>query len=241
MNSQISDDGCQQLFATSCPPFLYDPPSDDIDIIHQDQDLLVVNKPAGLLTVPGKHEDHAHCLLSRVEAMDRQALLTHRLDMDTSGVIVFARNSHAQRHISLQFERRHAQKRYEALVYGAPPAPQGEISLPLRCDWPNRPLQMVDYHVGRVAQTGFEHIGYSDFMGSMVSRLALFPKTGRSHQLRVHCVAMGCPIIGDRFYAQDQLAAGGDYLGRMALHAAELTLFHPTGGATRRFVVAPPF
>lgn len=217
------------------PVFVYRPPADQgLVIIHQDDDLLLVDKPSGLLSVPGKAADHADCLEMRVKTAFPQALLVHRLDLDTSGLMVFAMNPAAQRHLGLQFERRHIEKRYVARVAGNLTTPIGQIDLPLICDWPNRPLQKVDWDVGKLAQTRFEVLQ----LEAEATRLALFPKTGRSHQLRVHCMAMGHAILGDPFYATPDAF---DAASRLQLHAEALSLFHPTGGARVTFEATAPF
>lgn len=215
-------------------PLVYDPPADPLEILHRDDDLLVVNKPSGLLSVPGKAEEHKDCLQSRIEAEDPQALLVHRLDMDTSGVMVFARNKAAQRHLGLQFEKRVLKKTYEALCWGVPSQPFGAIDLPLRTDWPNRPLQMVDHKEGKPALTDWEVI---DDDGE-TSRIRLQPLTGRSHQLRVHLKELGHVILGDRFYAKGLALTAAP---RLCLHAKTLSLRHPTGGEWQTFTAPVPF
>ena len=193
--------------------FDYQPPRGDLAIVHEDAALLVVEKPAGLLSVPGKDPAHGDCVLSRLVALRPEALLVHRLDMDTSGLMIFARHKKAQRHLGLQFERRHIGKVYEALVEGEIADESGEVDLPLIVDWPHRPLQKICHETGRAAQTSWE--------------------TGRSHQLRVHMLALGHPIVGDRFYGTpDQ---------RLMLHAAELSLYHPDGAARVVFNSPVPF
>lgn len=217
------------------PEFTYRPPADHgLVVLHLDDDLLLVDKPSGLLSVPGKATDHADCLETRVKAAYPQALLVHRLDLDTSGIMVFAMNPAAQRHLGLQFERRHIHKKYVARVDGRVTTPIGQIDLPLICDWPNRPLQKVDWDLGKNAQTRFEVLEQE----SETTRLALFPKTGRSHQLRVHCLAFGHPILGDPFYAAPKAF---DAASRLQLHAESVSLFHPTGGARHTFDAAVPF
>lgn len=203
-------------------------------MVHHDDDLLIVDKPSGLLSVPGKAKHHADCLEARVKAAFSNALLIHRLDLDTSGIMVFAMNRTAQRHLGLQFERRHIEKRYVARVAGSLVTDMGQIDLPLICDWPNRPLQKVDWDVGKAAQTRFEVLSHEE----TATRLSLHPKTGRSHQLRVHCLAIGHPILGDPFYAPADVLAQAD---RLQLHAESLSLFHPNGGARLSFSVPVPF
>lgn len=210
----------------------YDPPQDPPEILHEDQELIVVNKPAGLLSVPGKGAHLADCLLARVVARFPTALLVHRLDRDTSGVMVFAATAHAQRHLGLQFEKRQTKKTYVARVHGCIDSPEGVIDLPLIVDWPNRPRQMVCHETGKEAVTGYKVIR-SD---ACESRVRLFPRTGRSHQLRVHMAALGHPILGDPFYSDD-----ADAYPRMMLHAEELRLRHPEGGRGMRFRARAPF
>ncbi len=213
--------------------FIYAPPTGPLDVVHQDDDLLVLNKPPGLLSVPGKAAEHADCLEARAKAAFPDALLVHRLDMDTSGLMMLAMNKAAQRHLGLQFERRHTTKTYEALVWGQP-ADRGEVDLPLIVDWPNRPLQMVDHARGKKAHTAWEVTARA----ASHARVRLTPTTGRSHQLRVHMLALGHPILGDRFYAKgDALTAAP----RLCLHALELALFHPAGGARIVFRAPCPF
>lgn len=211
----------------------YCPPDTDLEILHMDSDLLVVNKPAGLLSVPGKGEHLADCLISRLQNAFPDALLVHRLDRDTSGVIVFALTPHAQRHLGLQFEKRHTRKTYVARVTGHVAEKTGSIDLPLIVDWENRPRQKVDQENGKPAQTDWRVLRYE---GS-TTRIRLFPKTGRSHQLRVHMLSLGHAILGDPLYAR------GEDLNhdRMMLHSEELRLKHPDGGRSMKFRAPPPF
>ncbi|MEM9601202.1 MAG: pseudouridine synthase [Pseudomonadota bacterium] len=192
-----------------------------ITILREDDDLLFIDKPAGLLSVPGKTEPD--CVEARLRESHPEALTVHRLDMATSGVMVFARNKAAQRHLGLQFERRHLEKRYEAIVDGIVRDDSGHIDLPLRADWPNRPLQMVCHEQGRPSQTAWRVIARMEDR----TRLELTPLTGRSHQLRVHLKAIGHVILGDEFYASGNALATSD---RLLLHARSLSLFKPTGG-----------
>ena len=204
-------------------PFEYNPPREPLNIIHRDDDLIVVSKPSGLLTVPGKNPEHRDCVEVRVKDEFPRALLVHRLDMYTSGVIVFAGNANAQRHLGLQFERRVLEKTYEAIVWGQPEN-TGVVKLPLIVDWPKRPLQKVCFETGKPSETAWEVLDRS----GRSSRVALFPKTGRSHQLRVHMNEIGHPILGDRFYAK---GAALEASPRLCLHAKSLRLRHPDGGA----------
>ena len=215
--------------------FVYDPPQEPyLNVLHRDGDLLVVDKPSGLLSVPGKALEHADCLEKRAQERFSTARIVHRLDMDTSGVMVLALNPAAHRHLGLQFERRKTAKTYIADIWGHPATEAGEVDLPLICDWPNRPKQMVSLELGKPALTRWQVLERREH----TTRVRLFPHTGRSHQLRVHMLAIGHPIIGDRFYAQGEALAASD---RLALHAECLELHHPTGGERRRFVSALPF
>ena len=212
--------------------FTYAPPSDALKILYKDDDIIVVDKPAGLLSVPGR--ELPDCLQSRLLALYPDSLLVHRLDMATSGVMVFARNKTAQRHLGLQFERRHTSKTYIARVDGNIAGETGRINLPLIADWPNRPRQMVSWERGKPSITDWEVIAREE----AATRLALHPVTGRSHQLRVHCWAMGHPIIGDRIYAMDDVFTAAP---RLQLHAWKLGLRHPKDGQPMTFESACPF
>lgn len=211
----------------------YSPPVTPLEIIHSDHELLIVDKPAGLLSVPGKGPELADCLMTRILAVYPQALLVHRLDRDTSGVMVFALTPHAQRHLGLQFEKRYTKKTYVARVAGRLEPKKGEVDLPLIVDWPNRPKQMVDHENGKAAQTEWHVLKASD----QESRVRLMPRTGRTHQLRVHMLAIGHPILGDPFYAE---GAARDH-ERLMLHSEELRLRHPDGGEGVRFRAKAPF
>ena len=212
---------------------VYTPPQDPLDILHDDHELLLVNKPSGLLSVPGKGVHLADCLIARVQAVFPEALLVHRLDRDTSGVMVFAKSPHAQRHLGLQFEKRATKKTYIARIFGRLEPKTGTVDLPLIVDWPNRPLQKVCHETGKVAVTDWRVVRASDDE----TRVRLMPKTGRSHQLRVHMLAMGHPILGDPFYAS---GAARDH-PRLMLHSETLQLRHPDGGAGLRITAKAPF
>ncbi len=212
---------------------VYEPPDTPLEIVHEDSELLIADKPPGLLSVPGKGPKLADCLLTRLQSVFPEILLVHRLDRDTSGLMVFARTRHAQRHLGLQFEKRMVKKTYVARVWGIPAEQSGTIDLPLIVDWPNRPLQKVCFETGKSAQTDWKHIRSDDD----TSRLRLFPKTGRSHQLRVHCLAIGHPILGDPFYA----TGPAQDFERLMLHAEELRLKHPEGGRSLKFRSKAPF
>ena len=211
----------------------YDPPTDPLVILHEDHEVLLVDKPSGLLSVPGKGEHLADCLIARVQQVFPQALLVHRLDRDTSGVMIFALTAHAQRHLGLQFEKRMTRKTYVARVWGTPAQKAGEVDLPLIVDWPNRPRQKVCHETGKPAQTEWKLIK-SD---GQTSRIRLHPKTGRSHQLRVHMLALGYPILGDPFYAT---GPARDF-PRLMLHSEELRFKHPDGGRSMKVRSKAPF
>ncbi|MBF9053971.1 RluA family pseudouridine synthase [Rhodobacterales bacterium LSUCC1028] len=213
--------------------FVYSPPNTPLELIHEDHELLVVNKPAGLLSVPGKGDHLKDCLITRLQAAFPEALLVHRLDMDTSGVIVFARTPAAQRHLGLQFEKRMMKKSYLALVWGQVDGKEGVIDLPLIVDWPNRPLQKVCHETGRAAVTEWKVLRHDETS----TRMRLFPQTGRSHQLRVHMRELGHPILGDPFYAT---GPARDF-PRLMLHAETLRLRHPDGGRGMTFRAKNPF
>jgi len=200
----------------------YTPPQDPLVILHDDAEVLLVDKPAGLLSVPGKGPHLADCLLARVQTVFPDALLVHRLDRDTSGVMIFALTPYAQRHLGLQFEKRMTRKTYVARVWGVPAEKTGTIDLPLIVDWPNRPLQMVCHETGKSAQTDWRLLKDE----GTTARVRLSPKTGRSHQLRVHMLSMGHPILGDPFYSKGEAL---DF-PRMMLHSEELRFNHPQGG-----------
>lgn len=205
----------------------YTPPQDPLDILHHDAEVLVVNKPAGLLSVPGRGEHLADCLISRVQLVFPEALLVHRLDRDTSGVIVFGLTPHAQRHLSMQFEKRTTKKAYVARLSGHLEPRSGTVDLPLIVDWENRPRQMVCHETGKPALTDWRVVKYGDDE----TRVRLTPKTGRTHQLRVHMLALGHAILGDPLYASGE-ALNQD---RMMLHSEELRIKHPDSGESIRF------
>ena len=211
----------------------YNPPTDPLKVLHEDAQLIVVDKPSGLLSVPGRGAHLSDCLLARVQAAFPQALLVHRLDRDTSGVMVFAQTPHAQRHLGLQFEKRQTRKTYVARVWGRLEPKTGTIDLPLIVDWPNRPRQMVCHQTGKAALTDWR---VSKYEGD-TTRVKLSPKTGRSHQLRVHMLALGHPILGDPFYAE---GPARDF-PRLMLHSEELRLKHPEGGVSMKFRTKAPF
>ena len=213
---------------------IYAPPQGSLCYIHVDPDLVVIDKPAELLSVPGRGPEKADCALSRVQADHPEALTVHRLDMSTSGLLVFARSKQAQRRLSIQFEKGVIAKSYIADVWGTPVSDNGVIDLPLGQDWPNRPRQKVDHAKGKPSQTEYQALGTHDHG----ARLVLNPLTGRTHQLRLHLAAIGYPILGDDIYAHaDALAAAP----RLHLHATRIELMHPTSSDHLRFECACPF
>lgn len=213
---------------------------------HLDDHLLVVDKPAGLLAVPGRGEDKQDCLSARAQHIYPDALVVHRLDMATSGLMLMARNPSAQRILSLAFAERRVHKQYVAVVHGvmtSPPAESAQeadgwrlIDLPIAVDWPNRPLRVINHDTGKPSQTRWRVDGQD--AQSQTSRLLLEPLTGRSHQLRVHLQALGHPIVGDALYADPGLAA---LESRLRLHASALAFDHPVTGVPLRFDSLVPF
>jgi len=214
--------------------FIYAPSDDPIEIIHEDEALLIVNKPSGLLSVPGRLEEHKDSLETRLRNIYPDTLLVHRLDVPTSGVMVFARTKAAQRHIGMQFEKRQTRKTYVARVWGHMAEDSGHIDLPLIVDWPNKPRQKVCHETGKASQTDWVVLERE----VEATRVRLHPTTGRTHQLRVHMMAIGHSILGDRFYADDAALMAAD---RLQLHAEELMLRHPVGGAEMTFRSEVPF
>ena len=215
-------------------PFVYEPPKTPLDILYIDEDVLVVNKPSGLLTVPGKELKHHDSLELRVKFEYQNSFLVHRLDMDTSGVIIFALNKSTQRSLNLQFEKRIVKKLYEARVFGNIKEDNGFIDLPLIVDWPNRPLQKIDAKEGKSALTHWQVL---DREGD-VTRVALMPETGRTHQLRVHMMSLGHTILGDRFYGN---VAEINLANELQLHAKDLMIIHPKNGKKITFKAPLPF
>jgi tRNA pseudouridine32 synthase/23S rRNA pseudouridine746 synthase len=210
-------------------------------VVHRDNQLLVLDKPAGLLSVPGRGADKADCLSARVQAQDPDALVVHRLDMATSGLILMARGAEMQRRLSRAFAEREVSKRYVAVVGGLPEAPAaaggwGVIDLPIAADWPNRPLRIIDRERGQASVTRWRVLAHDSAAGT--TRIELEPVTGRSHQLRVHLQALGHPILGDPLYAPPALAGAA---ARLLLHACSLRLAHPLNGAPMEFSSPAPF
>lgn len=202
------------------------------ELCYQDTALLAVFKPAGLLSVPGRGPDKQDCLSSRIQHFFPEARVVHRLDMATSGLILFALGAEMQSRLGRAFQQREVYKRYTAVVSGRLEG-RGSIDLPLITDWPNRPKQRVDFDSGKPALTHYTVLAYDAEQNC--SRVELEPVTGRSHQLRVHLAALGHPIVGDALYGSPTAN------GRMLLHACELRLAHPVTGAPLCVLSAPPF
>ena len=231
----------------SLPPGVVRPPF-GMRLHHADAACLVVDKPAGLLSVPGRGPDKQDCAAARVQAACADALVVHRLDMATSGLLLFARGLPAQRALSSAFERGEVSKRYQAVVQGrmAPPEAHGPvqdwegetgwglIDLPLMADWPRRPLQKVDAAQGRPSRTLWRILGHE----GESTRVELAPLTGRSHQLRVHLLALGHPILGDTLYGSPEVQARAP---RLLLHASRVDFPHPVDGARRAWHSEAPF
>ena len=204
--------------------------------LHIDDACLVVAKPAGLLAVPGRGEHLQDCVSARVQAVWPDALVVHRLDMSTSGLMLFARGLAAQRTLNQAFAQRKVHKRYIAVVHGCVADAHGEIDLPLGADWPNRPLQKVDAGLGKPSLTRYHVLAHD--AAANTTRVELEPVTGRAHQLRVHLLAIGHPIIGDALYAPAPVRAMSE---RLLLHATALHFAHPASGALLRIESEVPF
>ena len=205
-------------------------------LLHQDESLLVVDKPAGLLAVPGRGEAGQHNLATLVQVQFADALVVHRLDMATSGLMLFARGAAAQSVLNRAFADRRMKKRYEAVVEGNVVGDAGHINARLIADWPQRPRQKVDPESGKTALTHWRVLQRDVGPGGHATRLSLEPYTGRSHQLRVHLQSIGHPIVGDALYGHDPGPGG-----RLLLHACELAFAHPTSGKPCRFESHAPF
>lgn len=212
--------------------FVYKPTDAPWTLSHSDARLLVVNKPPELLSVPGRTADKQDCLIHRVQERYPEALLVHRLDLATSGLMVFARDREAQGHLGGAFQRRQVVKRYEAVVHGRLSPSEGTVEQPLRCDWPRRPRQVVDRASGKRARTDWR---VTRRQGDR-THVSLVPHTGRTHQLRVHMEWLGHPILGDRIYAP---SGSTETHRRLHLHACVLILPHPDGGPLRIESSAP--
>jgi tRNA pseudouridine32 synthase/23S rRNA pseudouridine746 synthase len=214
---------------------VFSPLSSEPQLLLADEHLLALEKPAGMLSVPGRGEDKQECLWAWATREFPDALIVHRLDMATSGIILLARGKAMQSALSKLFAERRVEKQYEAIVAGRLAAAEGRVELPLICDWPNRPRQIVSFEHGKPALTEFRRL---NFEGADRTRVLLLPHTGRSHQLRVHMQSIGHSIIGDEFYAApaDRAAAP-----RLLLHASRLSFVHPVSGQEVVLVSAVPF
>jgi tRNA pseudouridine32 synthase/23S rRNA pseudouridine746 synthase len=205
--------------------------SNALDLIYHDEALLLVNKPAGLLAVPGRGADKQDSLALRVQREFPDALVVHRLDMSTSGLMLFARGIAMQRHLSQLFRERALEKRYVAVLAGRLAAAAGEVNLPIGADWAQRPLRKIDAALGKPSLTRYRVLSQT----ADYCRVELEPVTGRTHQLRVHMAALGHPILGDALYGDAASAA------RLLLHASVLNLAHPLSAAALQFSSPPPF
>lgn len=205
----------------------------DINIHYADDAVVVVNKPSGLLSVPGRGEDKQDCVVRRVQQRFPTARIVHRLDCATSGLMVLALSADGHRELSRQFHDREIEKAYVALVYGVLESDEGQVCLPLMTDWPNRPKQMISED-GKPAHTEYKVLSRE----SDHTRVLLTPVTGRTHQLRMHMLSLGHPILGDRLYAEGKALAASD---RLMLHAWQLGFMHPESGETLFFDPEPPF
>ena len=203
--------------------FAYKPPTHiGLDILYEDEYLLILNKPSGLLSVPGRGTDKQDCMISRAQITHPSALIVHRLDMSTSGILVLALDKDTHRQLSQQFQERQITKQYIAVVAGKLESPKGIINQPMICDWPNRPKQIIDTEQGKPAQTSYETIEYVEKEDT--SRLLLMPVTGRTHQLRLHCQFIGHPILGDQLYGDEKSKSMSE---RLQLHASYISFTHP--------------
>ena len=212
----------------------YRPPTEPwLTVLHADDDIVVLDKPSGLLSVAGKDPSLADCLEARVKGRWPTAAMAHRLDKDTSGVLVMCLNKKALGHVGQEFEQRRAKKSYVARVWGNMEGESGRVDLPLATDWESKPRQRVDYERGRASQTDWLVEAREDG----ITRVRLHPLTGRTHQLRVHMLSLGHPILGDPFYATGEALAAAD---RLQLHAEELAFNHPLGHWVS-FVAPLPF
>jgi tRNA pseudouridine32 synthase/23S rRNA pseudouridine746 synthase len=205
-------------------------------VVLADEHLIAVDKASGLLSVPGRDINNRDCVVSRLEQEYGQILVVHRLDYDTSGLLLLARNAKTQSELSKQFQNRSVDKVYEAMVSGLVEHDEGEINLPLALDWPNRPLHKVDHETGKPSLTRYRVMARD--AENQRTRLGLFPVTGRSHQLRVHLQALGHPILGCPLYGNPQSQAAAE---RLLLHAKMLEFTHPMTGERIRLEAPVPF
>ena len=212
--------------------FIYNPPNRNLKILFEDDDFVAVDKPSGLLTVPGRKLCHKDSLLNRLKEEFPNILLIHRLDMDTSGVVLFAKNKNSQVHLAKQFSERRVKKIYFARVLGQVKKLSGVITYPLRKDWTRRPLQKVCKKYGKVAETRWRLLEIlKDSTGQVFSNLLVQPITGRTHQIRIHLREIGFPIIGDKFYGNDCCKV---IEKKLNLHACSLKFYHAGRGCHLR-------
>ena len=204
-------------------PYLVPHSTEEIAILYEDSDLLLVRKPDLLLSIPGRHPLNKDCLITRLQQQYPTASIVHRLDLDTSGIMVIPLNKPTHAHISRQFQQREVKKSYHAIVFGVVEPDEGEVDLPIAADWDNRPRQMFCHERGKSALTRFEVLGRDTDR----TRLLLKPVTGRSHQLRIHMRELGHPILGCDMYAHETALSMAD---RLMLHASTLELQHPATG-----------
>ena len=214
----------------------YNPPHDSIEILFKDEFLLVVNKPGGLLSVPGRGEDKQDCLISRLQDKYPDTYIVHRLDMSTSGLMILARGKEMERYLSILFQKRKVNKKYIAVVEGSVKPGYGEIDLPLITDWPNRPKQKVCHESGKSSQTKYSVISYDKENNK--TKIELTPITGRTHQLRIHMQSLKHAILGDKLYANEDTIKKSK---RLLLHACYLSFKHPVSDELLEFNSAPEF
>lgn len=205
------------------PPYIVPHSQEETRILYADDHLLLVRKPDLLLSIPGRHPLNKDCLITRLQRDYPTASIVHRLDLDTSGIMVIPLDKPTHAHISRQFQERKVEKSYQAVVYGVVEQDCGEVELPIRCDWENRPLQMIDHEKGKHALTRYEVMQRFEDR----TRMLLKPVTGRSHQLRIHMRELGHPILGCDMYAHEEALGMAD---RMLLHATTLAFEHPATG-----------
>lgn len=215
--------------------FVYRPPQQPLVVLYEDEDLVIIDKPAELLSVPGRLPEHHDSAYLRVLALYPEAKITHRLDMATSGILMFAKHRDAEVAVSKMFQARTVTKHYTALVQGEVRG-TGQVDVPLITDWENRPRQMVHYELGKKALTLYEAVAYD--AAQDITRMKLTPITGRSHQLRVHMLHLGHPITGDQIYHPN---AKQSPLKRMALHASYLAFTQPLSGQAIVIESTSPF
>ena len=209
--------------------------------LHADDALLVLVKPAGLLSVPGRGADKQDCASARAQQQWPGALVVHRLDMATSGLLLMARTPEVQRALGHAFAQREVEKRYQAIVQGCMSAPEsqggwGDIELPIAADWERRPLRVIDHERGKASHTRWRVLAMDE--AAQTTRLELSPITGRTHQLRLHLAAIGHAILGDALYADTTTQARAP---RLLLHATRLAFTHPTNGAWVQYALPPDF